>query len=59
MELKIIINLDNAAFVDDDEQAEDILQNLVTWMRHYDLKEHGPKALLDVNGNTVGRAYIE
>lgn len=58
MDFKLTINMDNAAFVDDDELVVDLLQNLVTWMRAYDLKEHGPKRIVDVNGNTVGQAEI-
>lgn len=58
MELTIKINMDGAAFEENGEADEvaTILNNLAA--QWYRLSRDGKMALLDSNGNTVGKAEI-
>ena len=58
MELKITIQMDNAAFGDDGElEAARILRRLATDMEKYTLS-YKDWVLMDTNGNKVGTAEV-
>ncbi len=59
MELKIIINLDNAAFEDAPiAEAARILTNFISSKLGRVIASGGIAKLMDINGNTVGQAEL-
>ncbi len=59
MRLTITIDMDNAAFEPDGQEAARILRKVEDWLTTF----YGPAStaliLRDLNGNTVGRAVVE
>ena len=58
MELIIKINLDNAAFKDDPEELQQILQWLAEGVIYDEYKSACNRSLQDSNGNQIGTVEI-